>query len=306
MHKSSDDWQKNPPAPGLKPQYPSNSAAKRNVEMNNGVVTKSKGILGDSDFEVIKAPKLQANILLFADAGCGKSTFATQYAPDPVAMINYDRRADHAVVKSTNSGRKVYMCRVDFPANITKLADDQARKIGQTALDKTVKNFEWAVRESQKGNVRSICLDTATELSEIMKLAITGRIDRTKGDYGRSKDLINREWWRLFNMAREGEAHLVVLSRAKAIWVNNEPTGRFTYRAPEVVNDAVDWAAQIRLKKQVGKKPKKEFEMEVTKAGINIAELGEVYSKEEWEDLGGPFVYGCLLQYEGSSPEDWV
>lgn len=269
------------------------------MKANNGVD------LSGSDFTILKTPKLQCNALVFGDAGNGKTTFATAFAPDPVAFINFDKRAEHAVMKAQQSGRQIYFTCVDFPANITKLEDTQARKIGQQAVDKVVRNFEWAVEQSRKGNVRTICIDTGTEYSEILKIAITGRIDKVKGDYGKSKDLINREWWRIFNTAREGNAHLIVLSRAKAIWVNNEPTGEFTYRGPEVMFDAVDWCGQIRLRKSVKKTPKKEFEIQIKKAGVNISELGEVYSKDEWEDLGGPFVYSCMLQYGGSNMEDW-
>lgn len=267
---------------------------------------EKKLTLADSDFIQLKAPKKQANVLIFGDNGQGKTTFVTKYAPEPIAFINYDRRADWAVVKAMEEGRKIHYTHVDYPADIMRLGDDVARKLGQAAIDKTIRNYEIAVRESEKGNIRTICLDTGTEYSELLKLAITGRIDKTKGDYGKSKDLINRQWWRLFTMAREGSAHVIVLSRAKAIWVDNEPTGNFTFRCPEVVGDAVDWAGQIRLKKGPKGKFKKKFELEITKGGINIAELGEVYTEEEWKDLGGPFVYACLLQYDGSDMEDWM
>lgn len=268
--------------------------------------SKSTLSLAGSDFTILKEPKKQANVLLFGDGGTGKTTFCTMYAPQPIAMINFDKRSHHAVVKAQKQGRIIAHAAIDTPANISRLPDEAARKIGQAALDKVIKNFEWAVVESQKGNIRTICLDTGTEYSEIISLAIRGRVDRVKSDYGKSKDLINREWWRLFNLAREGSAHLIVLSRAKAVWQNNEPTGRFTFRGPEVMFDAADWAGQIRLKKQKRGVAIKEFEIEIHKAGINIEELGEVYTKEEWEYLGGPFVYACYKQfYETSTLEDW-
>jgi hypothetical protein len=53
------------------------------------------------------------------------------------------------------------------------------------------------------------------------------------------------------------------------------------------------------------KKKTKEFELEIVKAGVNIEQLGEVYTAQEWEEFGGPFVYACMMQYDGSDPEDW-
>jgi hypothetical protein len=268
--------------------------------------SSNKSPIAGSDFEILGTPKRQANAVIFADAGNGKTTLATMYAPHPVAIINFDRRADYAVAKAIKAGRKIYHTRVDLPANITKMQDMEARKLGQAAVSKVIRNFELAVRASEKGDVRTICIDTGTEYSEILRVAITGKVDAVKGDYGKSKDLINREWWRLFNLAREGNAHLIVLSRAKAIWKDNEPTGRFTFRGPEVMGDAADWVGQMRVKaKKVKGGTDNKFEMEITKAGIDISQLGEVYTSEMWEPFGGPFVYACLMQYEGSDVEDW-
>ncbi len=289
------------------------------------------GSTAGSDFTIIDAPKKQTTCLIFGDGGVGKTTFVTGYAPHPIAFINFDHRAYHAVSKASQTGRRVLYTHIDVPANISKMDEEAAKKIGRAAVDKFFKNFEWAVRESQRGNVRTIGIDTGTELGELFNLAIKGRPGGKSKDYGQSKDWTNRQWWQLFNTAREGNAHLVVLSRAKAIWENSEPTGYFTYRGPEVMFDAVDWAAQVRLARKVGvsrgggggviggggligksggggsksgSSAPKEFELEIVKAGVTIDELGEVYSSRDWEDLG-PFVYSCMLQYPGTLPEDW-
>lgn len=261
----------------------------------------------NSDFGELDAPKKQANAMIYGDGGTGKTTFATMYAPDPVAFINFDNRAHHAVMRAKEAGRKIHYVHVPLSVNAAKLNPEAARAAGQTAVDMVERNFEIAVRESQRGNCRSICLDTGTEFDEMLKIAVRGRADMAKGDFGKSKDLMNRSWWRLLNMAREGNAHFILLARAKAIWENNEPTGKFAFRGPEVMNDGVDWAAHIRLRKARAGRLKKEFEMEITKAGVNIAELNAVYKQEEWEaeGMGGPFCYACMMQYPGTLPEDW-
>lgn len=263
--------------------------------------------IAGSDFEVPGEPKLQTNVLLFGAPASGKTTFVTMHMPDPIALINFDNRDQHAVSRAVKAGKRIMRTHIGVPGNITKMGDAIVRSTGQNAVNKVIKNFELAVAESVKGNVRTICLDTGTEYNEVLKMAVTGRIDKVVGDFGKSKDLMNREWWRLFAMAREGKAHFVVLARAKAIWKNQEPTGKFTYRGPEVMDDAADWAANIRSRqRRDGKKMVNGFEMEITKSGIDISQLGEVYSDEVWDVMGGPFVHACTMQYEGSVDSDWT
>lgn len=265
----------------------------------------NKSVQG-SDFVLLGKPKLQANVVLFADSKQGKTTFCTDYCPDPIAFINFDRRAHHAVKKAMDRGRKIYFLDVDTPANVTKLNDSEIKKLGQTAVNKVIKNFDWAVAQSREGKVRTIVLDTGTEYSEILNLAITGKAEGVKNDFGRSRDMASREWWRLFNLAREGKAHLIVLARAQEIWQGNEPTGKFKPRGPNVLRDACDWEGQVRLKVRRSKgEVKKTFELEMTKAGINIDEMGATYTEDDWGDEG-PFVHACWMQFlETSDIEDW-
>lgn len=265
------------------------------------------GTLADSDFELDEDVKRQTIALVFGRNGEGKTTFVTEYAPGPIAYINFDNRDKEAIRKAREKGRTILRTHVPYDADVVKLGEEAAKSFGQAAVDKVVRNFEIAVRESQRGNVRTICLDTGTEYSEIVTLAVRGGLGKAN-DYGRSKDLINRAWWYLFGLAREGNAHLIVLARDKELWSANEPTGRYTFRGPDVMADGVDWAGQIRLKTSgIGKKKQKlkEFELHITKAGVNIEQLGEVYDKDIWDEMGGPFVTACVLQYEGSDVEDW-
>jgi hypothetical protein len=281
--------------------------------ITGGKYTNTEGLtLADSDFETSDTVKWQCNALIYGKAGEGKTSFATMFAPQPVALINFDNRDTHAVRRAREDGRVVHRVHIPYASkDVTNLDEAEAKKIGGAAMDKVVKNFEIAVRESQRGNIRTICIDTGTEYSEIVTLAVRGGLGKAN-DYGKSKDLINRAWWHIFNTAREGNAHLLVLARDKEIWAGGEPTGRYTLRGPEVMIDGVDWAGWMRLKKAGGglggktvKKIKK-FELEIVKAGVNIEQLGEVYAEEQWGDLGGPFVYASLLQYEGSDVEDWM
>lgn len=263
--------------------------------------------IAGSDFVEPKEPKNQANVLIIGAAGNGKSTFGLRYAPEPVAFISLDRRADYAAYEARKSGRDIAFVRIPYPSNIGK-ADIEASKLkGQAVLDKIFRNFDAAVEASLKGNVRTIVLDTMTEFAEITALAVRGKLGKVKGDFGQSKDVINRHHWRLFNTAREGSANFIALGREKDEWVDNEPTGRFLPRTNDVALDAVDWAGRIHANQKRSKTAKKnvEFTIEVIKAGIDISALGQRYTEEDWSDFGGPFVYTCMMNYPGTSPEDW-
>lgn len=273
--------------------------------------TKSSKLLGDyeddygerDDFVTLDQPKRQANILIFGDGGTGKTSFVTRYAPPPIAVINFDGRDQHAVYEALQLGREIHRCSIDFTPK-HRMSPDQVKSLALESVDKVERNFERAVFS---GKYRTILLDTGTEYSEILKLSFDGVQEQTKeGAYGKDKDYVNRRWWKLFNLARQGNAHLVVTARASEIWINNQPTGRFKMRGAAVINDAVDWAGWISHKKGPKGRSKKEIQLEITKAGINLAELGAVYDKSDWDEYGGPFVYACYQQFIATSDlEDW-
>lgn len=265
---------------------------------------------GASDFTILSAPKKQANLYISGEGGQGKTSFVTRYAPDPIACINVDRRDQQAIYEALQMGRRILRTEVDFRMRLGMTTDD-LKLTARACLDRTIANMEWAIEESLKGNIRSIFIDTGTELSEIMKIAFDGTRDKTKeGAFGKDTDYVNQEWWRLFNLARQGQAHFIVATRSKEIWKDNGKgfqvaTGKHTYRAPHVIHDASDWGGLIRLKKGLGGQTKKKWELEIIKAGVNISQLGAVYDEEEWGDMG-PFAYACYQQYiNTSNPEDW-
>jgi hypothetical protein len=71
------------------------------------------------------------------------------------------------------------------------------------------------------------------------------------------------------------------------------------------MNDAADWGGHLRLsKKKVN--GVRMHELKVTKAGIYLPALGEVLKEEDWDDIGGPFVYGCVVNFPDSNPDDWT
>lgn len=312
------------------------------------------GALPGSDFIIPGRPKRKTCALVYGDGGTGKSSLAALFCPQPVAFINFDNRADYAIDAARSKGRTIYYCNISMPLGLSRMSTLDVQKVCAEAVRKVLRNFEAAVAASGKGDVRTIALDTGSEFGELLTLAARGTLDNVKGDYGKSKDWINRQWMSLFDAVRgSGVAHFVVLARAQAIWENNEPTGDFKARIHDVVRDAVDWAGHIKIGRKRSTMPaaamipsmpidpaaaaamaatapvvslvspvvaagggtvprastldpaSREFQMQITKAGNNNAELGRTYTQEEWEAAGGPFTYACTRLMPGSVPEDW-
>lgn len=278
--------------------------------------SSSSSLSGTSDFTILTTRKRQAIMLIYGDSKTGKTTFCTRYMPDPTAIINLDRRAEAAVLKAQEEYDKhIHFLKCGMPPSILRRSPNEIQLAALDLSDKIIRNFEWAAEQSLKGNIRSIFIDTATELTDIWKLCYDGTLAQTKeGSYGRDKDYVNRQWRNLFEIARDSNAHFIITARASEIWVSvvksgkkvQEATGNFKPKCPSTVLDGVDWAGNIRLKKGAKGRLRKEFELEITSAGENIEELGKVYTAEDWEDLGGPFVFSCLMQYPGSVPQDWI
>lgn len=267
---------------------------------------------GDNDFIVPSLPKKQANILIYGDTKTWKSSFCTRYAPDPIAFVNFDGRANHVVYEAIQEGRDIKYLKIDPLIVFPKDKPEDVKIKALEIVEKVERNFEWAAEESRKGNIRTICFDTGTEYSEIIRLSFDGQLTQSKdGAFGKDKDYVNGRWWKLFRLARNSNAHFIITARTKELWRKNdqgkqEASGIHIYRCPPVVAEGVDFIAQVRLKTSLTGRIKPEFELEIM-AGVNVKELCNVYDKSDWDEYGGPFTFTCWKQFEKTSDiSDWI
>lgn len=229
--------------PGLVAPAPASSGPGLVVR---SVATTANAVIPGTDFTIIDRPKRKAVILLFGDGGTGKTTFGIRYAPQPAFLIGFDGRSQYVEELAKQAGHPVPAVQIAPPSVLQK--SDNVKLAAQEALAKFFRNFDGAIQASLTGQVRTLVLDTGSELGEIITLAVRGTLESAKGDYGRSKDQINQIWWKIFGSARfTGNCHLIVLSRASSIWENNEPTGDFRARVSDTVRDAVDFSLHLRF-----------------------------------------------------------
>jgi hypothetical protein len=257
------------------------------------------------DFTTPPAMKNQCIALIIGLGGEGKTELAMQ-APGPIAFMDIDRRAGPVLAKYQQTGKVIHYCKIDQPANISKLDDKAAKAVGQKAVDKLRKNHELAMEQSLKGNVRSIVWDTGTELGELFNLSKQGRIDAKTDDFGKSKGIIKMEFSKLIKSTRESNANLIILARAKELWENNKPTGKYTYQGLDTMEYDADWGGHIRVRNsKKGAKTLYTHELEIFKDGITFQQLGQVYREDDWADMGA-FVYASTLIFPESGPDDWT
>lgn len=273
--------------------------------------------LPGSDFVILSAPKKQTVGIVFARDGHGKTTFATDFCPEPVAIINLDRRGDRAAHAAGARGRKIYYLNASMPGNVLQMSHEEAQKHGRDALTILTRNFELVVKKSLEGGIRTICIDTSTELRDIARVAVRGRTDRPQekgqGDFGKSDVLINRTLKYFVDTARDGGANLILLARSKPIYDGREDTGRITWDTDKIFSQAADWIVELRRVDPMGgvrvlgataaQRPR--FEIAVQNPKTNIAETGAVYTEADWEGVG-PFAYTATKLIPGSQFADWM
>lgn len=258
-----------------------------------------------ADFTSPPAPKEQAIALIYGRPGEGKSTLGLSGAPGPIAFFDIDRRGLHAAAAAQEKGKRVHYVAIDFPTKLTKMTDVEAKAAGQKSWDKFVKNYEAALEASNRGDVRTVVIDTASELCEILKISVQGRVDKKSDDYGKSKGIINAEMAKTIKMSRNSSANLILLARAKQVWEDNKPIDRWDHVGLDCLSYDADWVGHLRLKKMNAKrKTEPEFEMQIMKAGVNLEEQWAVYDAADWGEYG-PFVWSCVMQYQGSDPTTW-
>lgn len=273
--------------------------------------------LDRSDFTDVPAPKGQAIVCLFAHTGDGKTTFGLEHTPDPVAFVDINRRGFHAAQKAIAAGKNIRYLPIDYPSNYSKLDENQAIRAGQSQVDKMERNFDLALEANVKGDIRTIVIDTMTEYAEIVMIALVGRPERREDDYGKSAAAQKAVISKMIKRAKDTNVHMIMLGQTKEIYElppgkkRKEGTGKYTFRGPDVMASDADWAAHFRLQKVAGARLRgsakaKLHEMEITKAGIYLPALGEVLKEEDWVDMGGPFVAGCMANFPDSEFSDWM
>jgi hypothetical protein len=269
----------------------------------------------EHDFSSNNSPSKKAKLMLFSETGVGKTDFICRNAPEEIAIFDFDGRSLRTVEKvRAETGKVIHHVDIFLPGE--EGTPEETRIFALDSINKTIRNLKWCVKQSLLGKIKVIGFDGASEYQLLSKLAydgcktelVDGKIKELRS-WGKDIDFINHQFWRIFNICRRGNAHLIITSREKEVYdKEHKATGDFTFRASKVINEAVDFSLQLKAKDKLdpGSKGKK-YEIEVIKAGVDDrsdSKVGKIYKEKDWQEHG-PFALICSDVY-GGDVTDWL
>lgn len=267
----------------------------------------------EHDFSSTNEPSKKAKLMLFSETGVGKTDFICRNAPEEIAIFDFDGRSLRTVEKvRAETGKVIHHVDIFLPGE--EEGPEQTRIFALESINKTIRNLKWCVKQSLLGKIKVIGFDGASEYQLLCKLAydgcktelVDGKIKETRS-WGKDIDFINHQFWRLFNICRRGNAHLILTAREKRVFdKEHKDTGDFTFRSSSVINEAVDFSLQLKAKDLLSGTGKK-YEIEVIKAGVDDrsnSKVGKIYKEKDWQEYG-PFALICSDVY-GGDVTDWL
>lgn len=142
----------------------------------------------------------------------GKTHFALT-APGPIAMFSTDI-GEEGVVEKFIDEKEIYLMSIDR-------VDEDAAEQAPTEFER----FRKAYKEMLRGKeVRTIVVDTATEIWELLRMARFGRLTQVMPyQYGP----VNAEYRALIRDAYNYDKNLILLHKMKAQYINDKRTGEY-------------------------------------------------------------------------------
>lgn len=288
-------------------------------------------------FSDAAAPRHRVSISGHGETGTGKSSFGF-WAPDPVVHYNLDRRIERVVDRFTAGDPRLGLDRPRIIKHIDlrmpkpgarmftvskdlREKDEKERVAAEKLWNTFVTTYKTALESSMRpGGVRSVVIDTLTELYDLRLLAEFGRLmgfrQRERG--GANSDIVE-----LLRMHEDYNANLITLHQVKDEYAK---TKKRDPQSGEMVDDSERTGR--RIIKGYDKTPyvtqahivfkyndqKRRFEIEIERCKTNAELNRTTITEEEWalRDEGGeyvvnngPFAY-LAAQMTGTDASEWV
>ena len=148
--------------------------------------------------------------------GAGKTRFALT-APGPIAFINLDEGLE-GVIEPFQTQKQIYLCQIKLEFDGSR---DQIIKAAERELAKFDAAYQIALKQA-----RTLVVDTATELWELMRLAAFGKLAQVlPHQYAE----VNQAMTRLLKLAYDADCNLLLTHRLKPEWINDRRTGQYEF-----------------------------------------------------------------------------
>lgn len=229
----------------------------------------------------------------------GKTHF-TLTAPGPVVTFNADIGLEGVVHKFLGEGKEILVYNVPMPiveGRNPKRVEEEAGKIWEDLENA----FESALANPA---VRTIVLDTATEVWEIVRLAYFGKLTEIKPHHYSG---VNGEFRRFLKKVYNTDKNLLLVQKMKAEYVNNNRTGEWEMAGfsdtPFIVQAVIH---PFRVDKQMALEngatvEKGEFGVRIYESRHNPSVNGEIFTGPM---AAFPFVAATII--EGTSPDAYM
>ena len=219
----------------------------------------------------------------------GKTHFSLT-APGPIAYFGMDIGEEGVVDKFLDSGKEIYSADAQI-----KVPNTIVMTKGGPTLDaeKAWEKMKVAlVTALSNGGVRTVVVDTATEMWELIRLARFGKLTQVMPmQYGP----VNAEMRGLLRAAFESDKNVILIHKVKAEYVNDKRTGRMERAGFSDTGYIVQVNLRTYYDGEAG-----EFGVEVINARQNMRLCGDLY---DGDICTFPMIATMVL--EDTSLEDW-
>ncbi len=151
---------------------------------------------------------------------CGKTTFGLS-TPSPMVYYNSDFGDEGVIQKAIAEGKKIYPYPIEIPEGKTP---EENMGLAQPLWTRFTESFEDFLATD---SIRSIVVDTETELWELIRLAMLGSTTKV---YGKNFAYtpVNAAYRRLWRKClKYPDKNVILLHKMKAEYVDDKRTGKY-------------------------------------------------------------------------------
>lgn len=291
--------------------------------------TNIPGLEG-TDFKDPAAPKQRLVWSVYGDTKTGKSSFAL-WGPEPVVVADMDKRLEIVINdfisgKTTGAPKIIKTMDIQLPKvdAASRKLDSAVQKQAELIWDRFLNNYDKALKSSMlSGGVRTIAIDTGTELLDLRLMAEFGRL---LGINPRDRGGANAEFTEIMRRGESYNANVVWLHHVKDEWKTvvddngkekSMTTGNVVLDGFNKANRIVQVVAKTNYNDAV-KDPRKKFEVQIVRCGVNAMVNGMKFTSADWavwdesdKDAPpvinyGPFAFINSVIFPETTPEDWM
>lgn len=290
------------------------------------MATKIPGLDGP-EFIDPPEPKLRLSWSLWGETKTGKSTFGL-WGPAPLITFDIDHRIERVIddfIDGTTTGepKTIQVVRLDMPEcdPVSRKKDEGALKVASQQWDKFLTAYDKALKSSMvKGGVRTIVIDTGTDLFDIRLLSEFGKL---LGIQPWERGGANADFIEIMRRGEKYNANTVWLHYGKDEWKTQKtekgevsaPTGGYVLDGFKKANSAVQIVARTNYNERA-RDPRERFEVILVRCGVGNSKMnGAKFTSLNWAVWGddkntpiinyGPLAYISSQIITGTDPQDW-